>query len=85
MLKIYNFGMIYLHQKRTKRFCHFAWVLFSQNSAIAKFRENNTLVKVSEFTVFAPSGIFRLAIGMTNVHRELIIELRHVFSNNVVF
>ena len=39
MLKNRDFDMIYLQQKRTKRFRNFARVLFSRNSASAKFRE----------------------------------------------
>ena len=31
--------------------CHFARVLFPQNFADAKFCENKTLAKISEFTV----------------------------------
>ena len=34
-----------------ERFLHFARILFSQNFAYAKFRENKTLAKISEFTV----------------------------------
>ena len=45
-LKIRVFGMIYLHQCWTKGFRHFANVLFSQNTAYAKFRENKTLGKI---------------------------------------
>ena len=51
MLKNCDFGLINLHQKRTKRFRYFAWVLFSRNSVAGKFRKNKTLAKISEFTV----------------------------------
>ena len=49
--KIRDFDMICLHQIKTKSFHYFARVLFSRNSAYAKFRENKTLAKISEFTV----------------------------------
>ena len=41
--------MIYLYQYKTEWFLHLARILFSQNFAYAKFRENKTLVKISEF------------------------------------
>ena len=34
-------------------FHHFVGILFSRNLAYAKFRENKTLLKISEFTVLA--------------------------------
>ena len=46
-LKIRDFGMIYLHQYRIKGCRHFTNILFSRNSAYAKFRENKTLAKIS--------------------------------------
>ena len=51
ILKIHDFSMIYIYQKRTKSFCQFVRVLSSQNSTSAKFPENKTLAKFSEFTV----------------------------------
>ena len=48
-LKIRDKGMIYLSTTKGSR--HFTRVLFSRNFAYAKFRENKTLAKISEFTV----------------------------------
>ena len=58
MLKIRDICMLYLYQSTTERSRHFTRVLFSRNFAYAKFRENKTLEKISEFTVlciFEPS------------------------------
>ena len=55
-LKFRDKGMIYPDQSTAKWSCHFTRVLFSRNFAYktlayAKFRENKTLAKISEFTV----------------------------------
>ena len=55
MLKIHDIGMLYLQRKRTKRFRHFARVLNSRNSASAKFRENKTIAKISEYLQYRES------------------------------
>ena len=56
MLNIHDFGMIYLHHKRTEGYHHFARVSFSRNSAFTKFRKNKTLAKISK-------GSLTLAMG----------------------
>ena len=45
--------MDYIYQKTTERLRQFVRILFSRNFAYAKFRENKTLAKISEFTVMA--------------------------------
>ena len=52
--------MIDLHQIRTKGFHSFVRVLFSRNSAYAKFRENKILTKISESTVYGIGLLFRV-------------------------
>ena len=43
--------MIYLYQEITELLSHFSRILFSWHFAYAKFHENKTLAKISEFTV----------------------------------
>ena len=47
-LKIRDFGMIYLHQKRTKEFFAISRGFYLRETL---FLENKTLAKISEFTV----------------------------------
>ena len=51
MLKFHNWRMIYLHQVMAYGFHRVTRVLFSRYFAYAKFRDNKTLAKISEFTV----------------------------------
>ena len=48
-------GFTYM-SKRQSDFCHFARVLFLRKFAHEKFRENKTLMKISEFTVHGNQG-----------------------------
>ena len=52
--------MIYLYKQTTESFLHFARILFSRNFEHAKFRENKTLAKISEFTVCNVTPIVKL-------------------------
>ena len=55
MLKIRNKGMIYVYQyKTTEWFRQFMRVIFSQNFASAKFRENKTLAKMLDSSMKIP-------------------------------
>ena len=48
----------------TELFRHFTRILFSRNFAYAKFRENLTLAKISEFTVFTYSFVMYLVTSI---------------------
>ena len=51
-VQILNKGIIYIYQYKTiEWFRQFMRIIFWQNLAFAKFRENKTLAKISEFTV----------------------------------
>ena len=52
MLEIRHLCMIYVYQLTTELSSHLARPLISRNFAYAKFRENKTLAKILEFTVY---------------------------------
>ena len=91
-IKNRDFDMIYLHQIRTMSFHYFARVLFSRNSAYAKFRENKTVCYTSSASISgissgssselsSSSSIF--IVTFHNKHPHLIHCIRHIIIKQI--
>ena len=61
----------------TEHFHRFTWVIFSRNFAYAKFHENKTLVKISQFTVLESSHFAKVCIKESTVLKDFF------FANSV--